>query len=456
MSTGANALPSQPNREALLSSAKNANGYEGLTDEDVDWWVELIDPDGNPVGPPLGTGKGFSVSATWDGKAGGAAVEFPAAYSFSIKAIVSCEAPLARSLETRGQVSQCGRLAQLNFPLGGAALKFFALDGHQVDVMKPSYLFEVRQTTEVVDRDEQDPGTQQGEVLKKGQASLIKVQASFSTPMTADGTVTMRVGPYVNVLNPTADPAGHHHPEDPPPSGLLFEENPGEDTVLTTLQRSWIGDVSKEGGNPIADVRELELDVATGQTVVSAYYLAPVTSGRRRIEIYQNGLLLADKTINIRAVDLQPLFPALQALNDIYVVQDFGVPAPLPEQRDKGVMVTGRTSKHGDNVYGDPAFNAKLVELAKTWGKEGKGMLWLNDMSLPQGGKFEIGGDYSRRSRHFEHRLGQTIDVSTDLVRAGKRDRYFERLCNLKGLAVYMELVDRHYHLRSLDGLGGN
>ena len=54
-----------------------AVGFIGLTEDDVDWWVELVAPDGQVVGPPLATGKGFAIEASWDGTIEGVPVEDP-------------------------------------------------------------------------------------------------------------------------------------------------------------------------------------------------------------------------------------------------------------------------------------------------------------------------------------------------------------------------------------------
>ena len=432
-------------------------GLDDVTEEDVDWWVDLLDENEQQVGAPLATGKGFEVTATWDGTVGGVPVEDPSSYHLKVRASVCGENVNLQQAEIRAQAPGC-HVAQIVLAVGGT-MKFFDLAGEARTTMKPSYLFEVKQITDVIDRNGQDPGIQQSEVLDKGKPSLIKVQVNLALPRTSAGILKLRVRPLQKLL-PTEDPAGHSH-SDPAPSGLLFEQKPAADLTLSTNQKSWIGDVSKEGGNPISDVREIDIPIAAGVTEVSAYYLAPVTSGRRLIQLLDGEAVLASKVIKINVdVDgqkpLQPLFPQLLTLSPgIYVVEDVGAPAPVPEQRDKGVMVTGKTSKHTRNVYGDAAFNTKIVELAKIWGKKGSGMLWINDMSLPQGGKFDINGDYSQRSQHFEHRLGRALDISTEKIRDGVRDPDFERLCKKAKLAVYMELADKHYHLRPLSSPGG-
>ena len=82
--------------------------------------------------------------------------------------------------------------------------------------------------------------------------------------------------------------------------------------------------------------------------------------------------------------------------------------------------------------------------------KETGEQLYYNDMSLRCQGKFSISGDPSQPDKHFEHRVGENIDMNNENVRGGKRDQQLEKRCTCYGLAVYAELLDRHYHLRLL------
>ena len=64
-----------------------------LDPSQVDWTVDLTDPDGAVVRQDLAVGTGLAVSATWDGKIGGVAVEDPGSYSFSVMAQADCDEP---------------------------------------------------------------------------------------------------------------------------------------------------------------------------------------------------------------------------------------------------------------------------------------------------------------------------------------------------------------------------
>jgi hypothetical protein len=96
-----------------------AVGLGELIDDDIEWWVDLIDGSGNPVGGPLATGNGFEVSATWDGKVGGELVEDPSSYTLRISAITVCDAgPNPQRVDIRAQAADC-RLAQAEVRLTG-------------------------------------------------------------------------------------------------------------------------------------------------------------------------------------------------------------------------------------------------------------------------------------------------------------------------------------------------
>lgn len=73
---------------------------------EIDWTVDLLDPQGTVAIEDLNVGAGTDVSAVWNGKIGGVAVEDPALYVFEIKAQVGCDdGPpiLMRALASTGQ-----------------------------------------------------------------------------------------------------------------------------------------------------------------------------------------------------------------------------------------------------------------------------------------------------------------------------------------------------------------
>ena len=93
-----------------------AVGLPDLDEDDVEWWVELIGPDGDPVGDPLATDNGFEVRATWDGKIDSVPVDDPMAYSLRIRANACSINP--RRAKIRAQAA-CPPGPKVDVPLSG-------------------------------------------------------------------------------------------------------------------------------------------------------------------------------------------------------------------------------------------------------------------------------------------------------------------------------------------------
>jgi hypothetical protein len=95
-----------------------AVGFDDITEQDVDWWVELLGPDGQPLGDPLATGKGFQVQATWDGTVNGAAVGDPNSFALRISA-TTCNSEInSKRTDVRAQGPGCS-LVRANYQLEG-------------------------------------------------------------------------------------------------------------------------------------------------------------------------------------------------------------------------------------------------------------------------------------------------------------------------------------------------
>ena len=61
-------------------------GVSGVSEDDVHWQVDLLDENGEVAVLDLVTGTGFEVSAAWDGRIDGLAVDNPTSYEFRITA----------------------------------------------------------------------------------------------------------------------------------------------------------------------------------------------------------------------------------------------------------------------------------------------------------------------------------------------------------------------------------
>lgn len=134
-----------------------------------------------------------------------------------------------------------------------------------------------------------------------------------------------------------------------------------------------------------------------------------------------------------------------------------------------------------NNHYGTKAFVDSLIAIAKAWNgfaeldsiEAGQAPLRINDMSLPNGGKFDIEGKFlDRLSYHAYHRVGRDVDIRTTRIlpeesggrtgvllepvkisgRTRYRNRTFEDLWVEKGAnprpRVHAEGEDEeHYHI---------
>lgn len=108
--------------------------------------------------------------------------------------------------------------------------------------------------------------------------------------------------------------------------------------------------------------------------------------------------------------------------------------------------IGGVPGQHTDNHYGLPAMNESVLLLADEYRQVFGDFLELNDMSLIQGGLFDVFGTNLTRiwkPRHFSHRFGDDIDV-----RLPPR----ERRLRLRALVQLFQLERIHEPGRSFGG----
>jgi len=126
---------------------------------------------------------------------------------------------------------------------------------------------------------------------------------------------------------------------------------------------------------------------------------------------------------------------------------DFTIGVEIPDLASLGAGanydLVGATSIHGDNHNGTPTFNGMLTTLADSYAAAFPGQrVAYNDMSLPQGGVFDLGANW--RPSHFEHRFGQNCDMR--LVPPQQRPR-LRQLIAAAGLQP-PHVEGDHWHLR--------
>jgi murein endopeptidase len=134
------------------------------------------------------------------------------------------------------------------------------------------------------------------------------------------------------------------------------------------------------------------------------------------------------------------------------------------------VKVGGTCSHHGprddnanancqttdNNHWGTSRLVGIIVAVADSFAaKYPNHRLRINDMSLPNGGKFEIDGSWSVNADHQEHRSGGNADVSLDAYKDGdrisldsrQRRRLWDLILDLAGRRAGDETSRNHYHI---------
>lgn len=128
-------------------------------------------------------------------------------------------------------------------------------------------------------------------------------------------------------------------------------------------------------------------------------YKAPEISGEEKITatLADRGEK-AEKTIRIRVPGLNPLSSG----TGYRLTGSFG---------DAGV-----TSEHTENHYGTEPAKARIIMLSLDYLNSKKATLGINDMSLPWGGLFDVGNNWSSNPGHGLHREGKSVDIDRNAL----------------------------------------
>jgi hypothetical protein len=127
------------------------------------------------------------------------------------------------------------------------------------------------------------------------------------------------------------------------------------------------------------------------------------------------------------------------------------VPGLVTLSETGSIHLTGSHDVHPDNHWGSAGMVGALVSLADSLHAEYNLRLFVNDMSLPLGGKFDLSAAYGPGGDHDEHRDGRSADVYTGgLTRAQINFLRLKwtRLSSHKK-AIHDETATRnHFHFR--------
>jgi hypothetical protein len=193
------------------------------------------------------------------------------------------------------------------------------------------------------------------------------------------------------------------------------------------------GHVNHSGSRPLGTFTN-----ASGNTDASGNYSttfnASAFGGSVNIRATVQGQTATNKVLEVRIADL----------GTIATTQDWNL--------------VGATNTHPDNHYGTATLNVGLAASARDYTDIYYGIgnhapdadrLKFNDMSLINGGKFEIAGTWSTMTAHDEHRLGQNCDVFSGNVPTNRWSTLTGIFVN-RGSPNYLDETQNlnHWHVR--------
>jgi hypothetical protein len=173
----------------------------------------------------------------------------------------------------------------------------------------------------------------------------------------------------------------------------------------------------------------------TGTGGFSTIYTAPETGG------------VVELQVNLV---FPPVPPATEG-QPFSFVQTFGITVPglLPLPPGNWTPIGAVPGQHTDNHYGLPTMNESVLLFADEYRQVFGEMLALNDMSLVQGGLFDVFGTNPSavwKPNHFSHRFGDDIDVR--LPPRERRLRFLDMALRFELERVIERGRLTHYHLR--------
>jgi hypothetical protein len=131
-----------------------------------------------------------------------------------------------------------------------------------------------------------------------------------------------------------------------------------------------------------------------------------------------------------------------------FTVKTPGLVAMLPSQ---SYDLIGVTLKHKSNHWATQSFAVKLRQVANAYflqyGSSASPKLAINDISLPDGGLFDVEGDW--RTPHAEHRVGTVADIRTPPV---AREKMLKMMLTAAGIVgtvkIHLPPDLPHWHIR--------
>lgn len=109
-----------------------------------------------------------------------------------------------------------------------------------------------------------------------------------------------------------------------------------------------------------------------------------------------------------------------------------------------GITLTGAKGTHPRNHFGTQTLMAQVRELAKNFYGKFRKNLFVNDLSLPDGGLYDFKNNW--QTPHKTHREGRTGDINSTSMTADEKAWFRQRAAEL-GFSVTLETSPEHWHL---------
>lgn len=109
-----------------------------------------------------------------------------------------------------------------------------------------------------------------------------------------------------------------------------------------------------------------------------------------------------------------------------------------------GISLTGASATHPVNHGGMPILISKIQQLAAEYHSKFGKNLFINDMSLPDGGLYDFKNTWA--PPHVTHREGRTVDINSTSMAQPEKDSFRVMALSL-GFSVTLETNPEHWHL---------
>jgi hypothetical protein len=235
-------------------------------------------------------------------------------------------------------------------------------------------------------------------------------------------------------LQATQPSGGHQHSDSRRPPGEIACTDATPDGCVGQT----VADLSAGGNNVDKGLQDITVTTDSDGNPISLLYLPPPVGGD----------VIA--TISIQITGVNGSFPTTTLNLHITAAYsgscciDFFSMLPGTEAggRPYYKLTGGKPGIHPDGHFGTRLFNATLDDIALQWKTVNKNNLVLpiNDMSLIDGGLFDIGANWSTSGGHAQHRWGIEADI-------GSGDGGFPNSVPVEQRSALIEILFSHYYL---------